>query len=214
MSGSLPALLPVPLPCTFDRCHWPNTPDPNEWVIIRLTWTLMTTPSFGWGVLEASKHTRQWNCRTIVIRQTAYSQSVSKGGFPGIYPKRNGATDYSHMTNKCNFKSTYPWNSEVCHQLLKGPSLLCLLLVVQRYLFAELPGVWATCTRGARHCAGRSFTTSANNVAWKVEDGTGSLLCKVFQWTHQNISRIVTDGPKFVMSHKLSNVNFYMIVSL
>lgn len=45
----------------------------------------------------------------------------------------------------------YPGNGQVRHELLKGPGLLCLLLVVQRDLVAELPGGRATCARGAGH---------------------------------------------------------------
>lgn len=65
--------------------------------------------------------------------------------------------------NRVALKRIYPWNGEIRHQLLEGPRLLRLLLVVQRYLFAELPGVWAACARGAWHCAGRNFTTSATS---------------------------------------------------
>ncbi len=72
------------------------------------------------------------------------------------------------LINELKIKCIYPWNSEVCHQLFKGPRLLCLLLVVQRDLLAELPGVWATCARGAGHCAGRSFTTSATWKKWRT----------------------------------------------
>lgn len=53
----------------------------------------------------------------------------------------------------------YPGHGEVGHQLLKGPRLLSLLLVVQRDLLAELPGVGATCARGAGHGAGRWVET-------------------------------------------------------
>lgn len=72
--------------------------------------------------------------------------------------------------NKLKVKRIYPWDIEVRHQLFKGPRLLCLLLVVQRYLFAELPGVRATCARGAGHGAGRSSTTSATCFGgeWKT----------------------------------------------
>ena len=65
----------------------------------------------------------------------------------------------------------YPWDSQVCHQLFEGPRLLCLLLVVQRDLLAELPGVWATCARGAGHRAGRSIHNFSDLE--KVEDGAG-----------------------------------------
>lgn len=65
----------------------------------------------------------------------------------------------------------YPGYGEVGHELLKGPRLLCLLLVVQRDLLAELPGIGATCARGAGHCAGRSLKTLAGGR--KVEDRSG-----------------------------------------
>lgn len=45
----------------------------------------------------------------------------------------------------------YPGHGEVGHELLEGPGLLRLLLVVQRDLVAELPGGRATCARGAGH---------------------------------------------------------------
>lgn len=48
---------------------------------------------------------------------------------------------------------THPGHGEVRHELLEGPGLLRLLLVVQRDLLAELPGVGAPCARGARHAA-------------------------------------------------------------
>lgn len=51
----------------------------------------------------------------------------------------------------------YPWHGQIRHQLLKGPRLLSLLLVVQCDLLAELPGVGATGARGARHGAGLVF---------------------------------------------------------
>lgn len=46
---------------------------------------------------------------------------------------------------------THPGHGEVGHELLEGPGLLRLLLVVQRDLVAELPGGRATCARGAGH---------------------------------------------------------------
>lgn len=61
------------------------------------------------------------------------------------------------LKTSTELESAYPWNIEVRHQLLEGPGLLCLLLVVQGDLLAELPGVGATCARGAGHRAGRSF---------------------------------------------------------
>lgn len=93
---------------------------------------------------------------------------VTEGGLSGTTMNAFVQKQTSDKWQQCELKRIYPWNSEVCHQLLKGPRLLCLLLVVQRYLLAELPGVWATCARGARHGAGRRFTTSAT---WGEKSG-------------------------------------------
>lgn len=69
--------------------------------------------------------------------------------------------------------SDYPGDIEVRHQLLEGPGLLCLLLVVQRDLLAELPGVGATCARGAGHGAGRGGVLGGKlrRRKWKAAPG-------------------------------------------
>lgn len=76
------------------------------------------------------------------------------------------------MTTSWVHECIYPWNGEVRHQLVKGPRLLRLLLIVQRDLLAELPGVRATSSRGSGHRAGRSVTT----LATRVEGGGGKTM--------------------------------------
>lgn len=91
----------------------------------------------------------------------------------------------SSLKTSSEVQSVYPWNIEVRHDLLEGPGLLCLLLVVQRDLLAELPGVGATCARGAGHRAGRTFEQKTSATSEKVEDRARRLLFNVSQWAHR-----------------------------
>lgn len=45
------------------------------------------------------------------------------------------------QTKLLDLLKLHPGDGQVRHELLEGPRLLCLLLVVQRDLLAELPGV-------------------------------------------------------------------------
>lgn len=83
-----------------------------------------------------------------------------------LFNKSQPAT--SSLIRKEHRSCIYPWDGQVRHELLEGPRLLCLLLVVQRDLLAELPGVRATCARGAGHRVGRASTTSAARGKWKT----------------------------------------------